>query len=98
MYLYGACDRERTYRDLGQRPLTVIDRFTGESRSIEGADLRDLAVLTIVNELDVARHASLSASTREGIRDLVRALASYVPTEAARALANPRDGGLPTTT
>ncbi|MEV4151990.1 alpha/beta hydrolase family protein [Nocardia salmonicida] len=96
VYLYGACDRERTYRDLGQRPLTVIDRFTGESRAIDGTDLRDFAELTIVNELDVARHASLSASTREGIRDLVRALASYAPTAADRALADPRDGGLPT--
>ncbi|MFD3744176.1 alpha/beta fold hydrolase [Nocardia sp. NPDC058633] len=88
VYLYGACDRERTHRDLGQRPLTVIDRFTGEPRVIEGALLRDFTVLTMANELDVARHASVSAPTREGIRNLVTALASYAPTEAARALAD----------
>ncbi|MFE3447246.1 alpha/beta fold hydrolase [Nocardia sp. NPDC059180] len=88
VYLYGACDRERTYRELGRQPLPVIDRFTGGSRVIQGADLSDFAVLTIANELDVARHARLPASTREGIRDLVAALASYAPDEAARALAD----------
>ncbi|MFD4432878.1 alpha/beta fold hydrolase [Nocardia sp. NPDC058497] len=88
VYLYGACDRERTYRELGRQPLPVIDRFTGRSMVIQGADLYDFAVLTIANELDVARHARLPASTREGIKGLVAALASYTPDEAARALAD----------
>lgn len=88
VYLYGACDRERTYPELGRRPLPAADRFTTTSNMIDGADLRDFAVLTIVNELDVARHAQLPASTRTQIRDLVAALASYAPAEAARALAD----------
>lgn len=88
VYLYGGCDRERTYRDLGRVPLSVIDRFTGTSRLVQGADLYDFAVLTIANELDVARHAQLPPSALTGIRSLVLALASYAPDEAARALAD----------
>lgn len=88
VYLYGACDRTRTYPELGRRPLPVADRFTSMSSEVDGADLRDFAVLTIVNELDVARHAPLPASTLRRIRDLVTALAGYAPEEAARALAD----------
>lgn len=88
VYLYGACDRVRTYPNLGRQPLPMIDRFTGTSRAIHGAELRDFAVLTIVNELDVARHARLPTSTLRGIRRLVAALASCAPEEAARALAD----------
>lgn len=88
VYLYGACDRVRTYRELGRQPLPVIDRFTGGSRAIHGAELRDFAVLTIANELDVARHARLPASTLMQIRGIVAALANYAPDEAARALAD----------
>jgi hypothetical protein len=88
VYLYGACDRLRTYGKFGRQPLDVADRFTGRSRAIQGADLRDFAVLTIANELDVARHAQLPASTIGEIRGIVTALAGYAPDEAARALAD----------
>ncbi|MEV0248866.1 alpha/beta fold hydrolase [Nocardia sp. NPDC050712] len=88
VYLYGACDRARTYRALGRRHLPVFDRFTGQSREIQGIELRDFAVLTIANELDVARHAQLPGSARKEIRALVAALASYAPAEAAWALAD----------
>ncbi len=83
VYLYGSCDRARTYPELGRNPLPMVDRFTDATRTLDGADLRDFAVLSIVNELDVARHARLP-----GIRDLVAALAPYAPAEAARALAD----------
>ena len=88
VYLYGACDRVRTYRELGRQPLPVVDRFTGGSRAIHGAELHDFAVLTIANELDVARNARLPASARGAIRGIVAALASYAPDEVARALAD----------
>lgn len=86
VYLYGACDRAATYRNLGRRPLDVRDRFTGDTTPIDGADLVDFAVLTVANELDVARFAPLPDATRDGIRSLVAALAPYAPAEAARAL------------
>ncbi|MBF6467503.1 alpha/beta fold hydrolase [Nocardia beijingensis] len=88
VYLYGACDRSRTYRELGRQPLPVTDRFSGGSKTIGGTELRDFAVLTIANELDVARHAQLAPSIRSDIRDLVTALAAYAPVEAAVALAD----------
>ncbi|MEU2122496.1 alpha/beta fold hydrolase [Nocardia niwae] len=88
VYLYGACDRSRTYRELGRRPLPVIDRFTGGSKTIEGTELHDFAVLTVANELDIARHAQQPPSIRRDIRDLVTALATYAPDEAAEALAD----------
>jgi hypothetical protein len=76
----------RTYRELGRQPLPVADRFTGGSRAIHGAELHDFAVLTIANDLDVARNARLPASARGAIRGIVAALASYAPDEVARAL------------
>ena len=88
VYLYGACDRVRTYRELGQQPLPVVDRLTGRSRTLHGAQLRDFAVLTIANELDVVRHTRLPAPALRKIRDIVAALARYAPNEAARALAD----------
>jgi hypothetical protein len=56
VYRYAACDRARTWRDL---PTTrqVWDRFTGACEALGLDDLRDLADLTLVNELDVAEQA-----------------------------------------
>lgn len=86
VYLYDACDRARTYPHLGQDPLPIHDRFTGKPTTIHGAELRDFAILTIINELDVARHAHLPASAIDDIRSLIAALATYAPDESARAL------------
>jgi pimeloyl-ACP methyl ester carboxylesterase len=86
VHLYGACDRSRTYPDLGRRPLPVRDRFTGHPTPIDGPDLVDFAVLTIANELDVARFARLPDVAVDEIRRLVAALAAYAPDAAARAL------------
>lgn len=88
VHVYGMCDRARTYRALGTDPLPVVDRFTGATTWISAAALRDFAVLTIANELDVARHAPLPAPPVEEMRALVRALAAHAPEEAARALAD----------
>jgi pimeloyl-ACP methyl ester carboxylesterase len=86
VYLYGACDRSHTYRNLGHRPLPVSDRFTGDTTPIDEADLIDFAVLTIANELDVARFARLPDAAVDDIRHLIAALATYAPVEAALAL------------
>jgi pimeloyl-ACP methyl ester carboxylesterase len=76
VYLYAACDRKRTYADLGA---TLTDRFTGEVVALEGNDLTDFALLTVANELDVARNAVLTPEARGGIRALITALAPYAP-------------------
>jgi pimeloyl-ACP methyl ester carboxylesterase len=86
VYLYGACDRSATYARLGDNPLKVRDRFTGEDVELSNDELVDFAVLTIANELDVARHAPLSTDASAKIRILVRLLAPYAGCEAAVAL------------
>ena len=91
VHLYGACDRSRTYPELGGCPLRVRDRFTGDTTAVDGPDLVDFAVLSIANELDVARYARLPAAAVGEIRRLVAALAAYAPDAAARGLA---DGAL----
>ena len=53
VYLYGACDRSRTWQDLpgtGQ----LWDRFTGGPRRLAPEQVRPFTDLSIVNELDVA--------------------------------------------
>lgn len=93
VYLYGACDRGRTYHRLGDEPVLVGDRFTGYTTALQGDDLVDFAVLTIANELDVARFATLSQPTRREIRGLIRALATYAPAAASWALGDPSVAG-----
>jgi hypothetical protein len=89
VYLYDACDRKATYRHLGADPLPLTNRFTGEIVRLGGEDLTDFALLTITNELDVARHAALDDTARQGLRNLIDALAAYVPEASAKALADP---------
>ncbi|MFG1866638.1 DUF6817 domain-containing protein [Micromonospora arborensis] len=55
VYLYGACDRERTWRDLAKTG-QVFDRFVGQVTTPDAAQLRSLVHLSIVNELDVIEH------------------------------------------
>ncbi|GAB3878712.1 hypothetical protein GCM10029964_029780 [Kibdelosporangium lantanae] len=88
VYLYAACDRSRTYPHLGESPLPLTDRFTGEVVALEGDDLTDFALLTVANELDVARNATLTPGERDGIRALITGLAPYAPDAVERALAS----------
>ncbi|MEV2240395.1 DUF6817 domain-containing protein [Micromonospora sp. NPDC049891] len=55
VYLYGACDRGRSWRELA-RTGQVFDRFAGQVRTPKPAQLRSLVDLSIVNELDVIEH------------------------------------------
>nr|WP_238845458.1 alpha/beta hydrolase [Nocardia terpenica] len=89
VYRYGACDRTETYSHLGAKPLPLTDRFTGEIRTPTPADLIDFAILTIANELDVARTAPLTPTARRELRALITALAAYAPDAAAQALTDP---------
>ncbi|WP_433714985.1 alpha/beta fold hydrolase [Nocardia sp. CA-084685] len=86
VYRYAACDRTETYACLGTTPLPLTDRFTGDTIDLTTNELTDFALLTIANELDVARHATLTPEARRGIRALVQALSTYVPAAAAQAL------------
>ncbi|WP_280368833.1 alpha/beta fold hydrolase [Nocardia wallacei] len=89
VYRYGACDRNKTYPRLGAPQVPLADRFTGETSTVSGPDLADFAILTIANELDVARTASLTPDTRRDIRTLISALETYAPEAAIPASADP---------
>lgn len=56
VHRYGACDRARTWAQL---PVSgrCWDRRTGAVEQLDAAGVRDLADLSLVNELDVAVHA-----------------------------------------
>ncbi|MET7667768.1 DUF6817 domain-containing protein [Micromonospora luteifusca] len=55
VYLYGACDRDRSWRELAKTG-QVFDRFERQVRTPNAAQLRSLMDLSIVNELDVIEH------------------------------------------
>ncbi|MDG4808762.1 hypothetical protein O7634_18615 [Micromonospora sp. WMMD1120] len=70
VYLYGACDRDRSWRALAETG-QVVDRFTGEVRTPDAERLRWLTDLSIVNELDVIAHdPALAARHGAYFRDL----------------------------
>ena len=52
VYLYGACDRDRTWPSLADTA-TVHDRFTGQLEHLTASQLVPFVDLSIVNELDV---------------------------------------------
>ena len=52
VYLYGACDRNRTWPSLADTA-TVHDRFTGGLERVDASQLIPFVDLSIVNELDV---------------------------------------------
>ncbi|MGW5666630.1 DUF6817 domain-containing protein [Micromonospora sp. NPDC003776] len=52
VYLYGACDRKRSWRELAETG-QVYDRFADQVRTPSATQLRSLTDLSIVNELDV---------------------------------------------
>jgi catechol 2,3-dioxygenase-like lactoylglutathione lyase family enzyme len=57
VYLYASCDRAATYPLLGGTgPADVLDRFSGQARSVEPAQLRAFMEITVANELDVIGH------------------------------------------
>jgi hypothetical protein len=55
VYLYGACDRDRSWPDLATTHV-VTDRFTGTPRRLDDWQLTPFVDLSIVNELDVLAH------------------------------------------
>ncbi len=56
VYLYGACDRSRTWQRLPDTGV-VWNRFTNQAESLDPAQLQAFVDLNIVNELDVIEQA-----------------------------------------
>jgi len=57
VYTYASCDRSAVYPLLdGKQVAAFRDRFTGETSSLSGKELRAFWELTVANELDVLAH------------------------------------------
>jgi hypothetical protein len=87
VYLYGSCDRAATYPALGGARAVFVDRFTGAEHVVDGPEIEAFALLSVANELDVARACPDDTALVTGIVDLVGRLAPYAPRAAALALA-----------
>ena len=69
-YLYGACDRDRTWPTLAETG-AVHDRFADEARPLDERQKGPFADLSIVNELDVIEQSpALMAKHGDYFRDL----------------------------
>ena len=70
VYLYGACDRDRTWPALATTS-TVHDRFIGHKRVLESHLIGPFVDLSIVNELDVIeQNPALLVKHGDYFRDL----------------------------
>jgi hypothetical protein len=64
VYLYGCCDRDSLWPQLGAgAPLRITDRLTGEVHETGATDTAALLELSVANELDIARHNPDFAAT-----------------------------------
>lgn len=74
VYLYGSCDRRRTYPGLSEPgPIAFHDRFTDRTLFPDPAAVRAFLEITVANELDVAEH---NAALAEQIGPWLRRLLS----------------------
>jgi hypothetical protein len=55
VYLYGACDRDHFYPQIGANAPTIRDRFTGTETVLTPQTLANLLELTMANELEICR-------------------------------------------
>jgi hypothetical protein len=87
IYLYGACDRSRTWRALPDTR-QVWDRFTGGPRALAPEQVGPFTDLSIVNELDVAEQdATFVALHGDYFRSL---FGSWAPLASPAVLAEAR--------
>jgi hypothetical protein len=85
VYLYGGCDRGRTWRALAVTG-AIRCRFTGTCESPPPDELRAFVDLSIVNELDVAEHdPAIAARHGDHLRDI---FARWAPLASPAVLAD----------
>lgn len=84
VYLYGSCDRARTYPRLGSPVVELQDRFTGLSTVPDHESLRAFVEITAANELDVIRHNQMIATEHGPALDQLFTRAHRVLSPSAR--------------
>jgi len=53
VYLYGACDRDYLYPQIGSPTSIYRDRFTGNKLKLSSKTLKDILEITMANELEI---------------------------------------------
>ena len=53
VYLYGACDRDYFYPQIGSPMAVYRDRFTGKTLELSPKILKDILEITMANELEI---------------------------------------------
>lgn len=89
VYLYGACDRRRTWRKLAMTG-EVVDRFTDQTWHLSPGQMRPFVDLRIVNELDVIEQDPSNVDKYGGYR--VPDLVELRPAAVAQLRADPPRG------
>ncbi|TCJ99284.1 DUF6817 domain-containing protein [Nocardia alba] len=86
VYLYGSCVRNPLYPQLaGREPVTVIDRFTGDSHCLDDSDIRAFLEITVANEIDVMLHnEELARQHAQPLYELFSAASHRLPASARR--------------
>lgn len=92
VYRYASCDRSATYAALGPPTVAFTDRFRGVTGPLDAAGMEEFALLTVANELELARRGIFDAALVGRIGELFDALAPYTP-HAAPAAAELRARG-----
>jgi hypothetical protein len=89
--VYAYCSFDRGYRLVpGERPI-MRDRFVGAECEAAPDVWRALAELTAANELDVLRHAELTAQQQRGILALLQGCDSLLSSAGRAAVARALD-------
>jgi hypothetical protein len=87
IFLYGGCDRARTWESLPEK-LQVWNRFTGGPQPLPLRDVQSFVDLSIINEVDVMEHdQSITDLYGDYFRDL---FATWAPLASPEALAAAR--------
>jgi hypothetical protein len=71
VYLYGACDRDYFYPQIGSAKAIYRDRFTGKKLELPSEKLKEILEITIANELEICISGPLiKENNRNGFVEL----------------------------
>lgn len=88
-YLYGACDRNWLYPQIGNSIVTYKNRFTGIALPITKVALAELLEITVANELDVAeKNPKMKTNERQWFVNLFASCEAFVSERANAAYKN----------